>query len=134
MDYILDTHVIIWALEDDDRLSDSVRDIILDNNNNIYFSALSIMEVSIKHHKNPKIMKWSGQQLYEYCLEAGYYTMPFKPKHAFHLENLKVKDKKTVNQDPFDRGLIAQAKAEGMYLISFDKLMHYYDESCILDQ
>ncbi len=131
MDYILDTHILIWAIDDDPRLSKEVRNIIADEDNNIYFSALSIMEVGIKHKKNPSAMDWSGKELYEDCLEAGYYTLPMKPKHAIFMDDLKLKEGSFAGGDPFDRGLIAQAKQEGMILLSHDRIMEYYDEPCI---
>ena len=120
MDIILDTHILIWALDEDDRLSEGARRLIDDNNNFIYFSSLSVMEIAIKHKKNPDKMDWSAEELYHDCLEAGYYTLPFKPKHAIHLDGLKLKEGSRVNGDPFDRGLIAQAKQEGMILLSHD--------------
>ena len=49
MDYILDTHIAMWAIEGSERLSDEAWNIIADEDNNIYFSALSVMEIGIKH-------------------------------------------------------------------------------------
>ena len=131
MDFILDTHVAIWALENDKKLSKEAKEIISDMNNNIYFSALSVMEIAIKHKKNPDAMDWEGKEFYEDCLNAGFYTMPLKPKHAIRLDDLKVKEGLSINCDPFDRGLIAQAKQENMILLSHDKIMENYDEPCI---
>ena len=131
MDVILDTHVLIWALDGDDRLSEEARRIINNDGNFIYFSSLSVMEIGIKHQKNPSAMDWTSQELYQECLNAGYYTLPFKPKHAIYLDGLKLKEGSRVNGDPFDRGLIAQAKQEGMILLSHDKIMEFYDEDCI---
>lgn len=132
MDIILDTHILIWALEDDPVLSQNAKELINDPDNNIYFSAVSVMEISIKHMKNPALMKKSGKDLYEKSLEAGYYTMPLKPKHAVCLDDLQVKESGLVNHDPFDRALIAQAKREKMYLMTSDSVMKYYDEPCIM--
>lgn len=131
MDYILDTHVAMWAIEGSEKLSDDAKELISDENNNIYFSALSVMEIAIKHQKNPSLMKRSGKEFYEICLEAGYLSLPFKPKHAAFLDQLKRKEGFNTNGDPFDRGLIAQAKQENMYLLTHDKIMDYYDETCI---
>ena len=89
------------------------------------------MEIGIKHQKNPRKMIRSGKEFYEKCLDAGYYTLPMKPKHAIYMDGLKLKEGCIVNGDPFDQGLIAQAKEEGMILLSHDRLMEYYDEDCI---
>lgn len=131
MDIILDTHIAIWALEDNDNLSDEAKEMIYDLDNNVYFSALSVMEICIKHKKNPEVMEWDGKEFYQYCLDAGFYTMPMKPKHAILLDDLKVKNERSINGDPFDRGLIAQAKQEKMLLLTHDRIMENYDESCI---
>ena len=131
MDVILDTHIAMWAIEDNDLLSDEAREIINDDDNFIYFSALSVMEIGIKHKKFPSVMKRSGKEFYQKCLDAGYYTLPFKPKHAVYVDSLKLKEGSQVNGDPFDRGMIAQAKEEGMILLSHDRVMEYYDEPCI---
>ena len=132
MDLILDTHIAIWALDNDERLSDEARILINDPENNIYFSAVSVMEVSIKNRKNPNLIDRNGKEFYDECLEAGYYTMPLKPKHAVCLDDLKIKESGYESHDPFDRALIAQAKREKMFLMTSDSVMKYYDEPCIM--
>ena len=52
MDYILDTHIAMWAIEGNERLSKEAVDIISDEENNIYFSALSVMKSAIVAIKN----------------------------------------------------------------------------------
>ena len=49
MNILLDTHILIWALNDDPRLPEKARDLILDEGNVVYYSSVSIWEVSIKH-------------------------------------------------------------------------------------
>lgn len=49
MNLLLDTHVLIWALTEDARLSEKAREMILDPENTVYYSAVSVWEVSIKH-------------------------------------------------------------------------------------
>lgn len=131
MDFLLDTHIAIWALDDDDRLSKHARDIIIDGNNNIYFSAISVMEISIKYNKDPKLFNRSGESFYQDSLNSGYYTLPLKPKHAICMDTLKLKEGYTHN-DPFDRALIAQAKKEGFKLLTHDAMLKHYDEECIM--
>ncbi len=132
MDLILDTHIAIWVLDNDAKLPEEAKRLINNTDNNIYFSALSVMEICIKHKKNPEVMDWTGEEFYSDCLNAGFYTMPLKPKHAILMDDLKIKRGCTVNEDPFDRGLIAQAKQEKMVLLTHDKVMNNYDESCIM--
>ena len=62
MKYLLDTHIILWALIEDSRLNERVKEIILDNNNEIYYSTVSVWEVEIKHQKE-KSFTLTGEQL-----------------------------------------------------------------------
>ena len=131
MDIILDTHIALWSLDDDSSLSKDAYNLINDLDNNIYFSAISVMEVSIKHNKFPSQFERSGEMFYEECLKSGFYTMPLKPKHAILMDNLKLKEGYKYN-DPFDRALIAQAKKENFILLTSDRMMEHYDEECIM--
>ena len=128
MELLLDTHIAIWALDNSPSLPKEFKEMILDTENNIYFSAISVMEVSIKHQKRPDIMPRNGTDFYEECLEAGYYTMPFKPKHAIAFDNLYNEK----HFDPFDKALIAQAKMGRMMLLSHDEKLKYYNEPCVI--
>ena len=49
MKLLLDTHVILWALEDSSRLPIHIRDMIIDERNEIYVSTISLWEIAIKH-------------------------------------------------------------------------------------
>lgn len=131
MDFLLDTHIALWALDDDDRLSKDAKEIIINENNNIYFSAISVMEVSIKYNKYPNLFNRSGESFYQDSLNSGYYTMPLKPKHAIYMDTLKLKEGYTHN-DSFDGALIAQAKKEGFKLLTHDKMLKHFDEECIM--
>ena len=53
MNILLDTHILIWALNDDPRLPEKARELILDEGNVVYYSSVSIWEVSIKHAIHP---------------------------------------------------------------------------------
>ena len=67
-----------------------------------------------------------------FCEEAGFYSIDMKEKHVFSLETLNRSDKSPPHNDPFDRMLVAQAKAEDMYFITHDSLIPYYNEKCIV--
>ena len=127
MDYLLDTHIALWALDDDEKLPLYVKDIISNQDNNIYFSAISVMELSIKHNKFPLQFVRSAEDFYSDSLNSGYYTMPLKPKHAIFMDSLKLKEGYQHN-DPFDRALIAQAKQEGFIFLSerAGKTAHFF--------
>ena len=50
MNILLDTHIALWAISDDERLSEEAKEIILDPDNTIYYSAVSVWEVLLKHN------------------------------------------------------------------------------------
>ena len=132
MNLLLDTHILIWALNGDTRLSEKARKLILDKNNAIYYSTASILEVSIKHANHPENVQFTGKELSQFCGEAGYLPVEICDKHIFALETIKRKKDAPPHHDPFDRLLIAQAKAEKMSFLTHDSLIPYYEEKCIV--
>ena len=131
MHILLDTHIALWSLYDDTKLSKEAYNLINDLNNFIYFSAISVMEVSIKHKKFPDTFTKSGETFYSNCLKSDYLTMPFKPKHAIFMDKLNLKDG-FIHNDPFDRALLAQAKQERFIFLSHDHMFENYNENFIM--
>ncbi len=123
MRILLDTHMILWALTDSPRLPTAAHQMIMDAANQIYVSAASVWEVSIKHSLSPDQMPVSGSELTGYLSEAGYIELPVMAVHAAAVETLPLHHK-----DPFDRILIAQALSEPMVLLTHDRLMEKYGE------
>ena len=132
MNLLLDTHILIWALNEDPRLPEIARGMILDENNTIYYSSVSVWEVSIKHSIHPDNVEFSGKELSAFCRDAGFEPIEIRDKHVFALETLKRAEDAPVHHDPFDRMLIAQAKAENMAFITHDALLPFYKEKCIV--
>lgn len=132
MNLLLDTHILIWALNDDPRLPEKARALILDENNVIYYSVVSIWEVSIKHAIHPDNVAFSGKELAGFCQEAGFLPVELREKHVFALETIMRAADAPPHHDPFDRMLIAQAKAEHISFVTHDSLIPYYEETCIL--
>lgn len=132
MNIILDTHLLIWALNDDDRLSDEAVNIILDPENTIYYSCASIWEVSIKHAAHPDNVEFTGDDLAKYCRSAGFLPLDIKERHVLALDTLKRKENSPRHNDPFDRIMIAQAKSEKMVFLTHDSLLPYYNEKCVI--
>ena len=130
MKYLLDTHIILWALINDEHLSKKVIDIINDSNNDIYFSSISPWEVEIKHQKKDSF-KLTGKQLTFLCEQNGLLDIPIKNKHIDELENLK-NDNKIKHSDPFDRMLLCQAISENMILITHDHKFEAYESKNVL--
>lgn len=132
MNLLLDTHVLIWALNDDTQLSEKARKMILDPDNAVYYSVVSIWEASIKHTSHPEDLEFSGKELSGFCLEAGFLPLEMKDKHVYALETILWPEKAPRHNDPFDRMLVAQAKAENMSFLTHDSLIPYYEERCII--
>ncbi len=133
MNYLADTHILIWAITDSPKLSKKAREILLSENNNIYYSFSNVWEIAIKHSLHKSNITFSSQRFEEMCKLAGYSFLETKCNHAFMVETLKHADNAPrEHRDPFDRLLLAQAKAENMFFLTHDELIPFYNESCIV--
>ncbi len=132
MNILLDTHIAIWALNDDPSLSERARSLILDPDNTIYYSSVSTWEVYLKHCKDNTNLELSADMFSEYCNEAGFIPLALYDKHVFTVSTLKRPEEASAHNDLFDRLLIAQAKTENMSFLTHDNLFPYYNESCII--
>ena len=72
MKILCDTHILIWYLTGDSRLSKKARKLLDDENNTIYYSIVSIWEVSIKHDRRPDKLSLSSQDVASFCEEQGF--------------------------------------------------------------
>ncbi len=126
MRVLLDTQIALWALTDSPRLSTRARSMILDPKNDIYFSAASIWEISIKSRLARHEMPVSGEAAAELCRRAGYIELHVTSAHAAATETLPPH-----HADPFDRILVAQAKSEPMHLLTHDRVLPQYGD-CVV--
>lgn len=132
MKILLDTHILLWALSDDAKLPEKAKSIILREENDIYYSTVSVWEAAIKYSLHPEQMPVSGRALSSYCRRAGYSVLPVRDDHVWALETIKRPVDAPRHNDPFDRMLIAQAKSEGMLFVTHDALLPYYNEACVV--
>ena len=132
MKILLDTHIAIWAVLDSEELSDRARELLLDEENEIYYSAASIWEITIKHMAHPEVFLYSGKHLEKGCEENGFIPLPIFNKHTIAVETLVRAKNAPQHKDPFDRILLAQAKTEGMKFMTHDSLIPYYNELFII--
>ena len=121
MKYLLDTHVLLWAVNEPSRLPQSVQALIEDSSNEIIFSAASIWEVVIKNglgrddfYVDPRILRRT-------LLDHDYQELLIKSEHCLAVSDLPLHHK-----DPFDRILIAQACVERICLLTNDHLITQY--------
>lgn len=132
MKYLIDTHIAIWAISDDSKLSEMAKEILIDENNEIYYSTASIWEIIIKHMAYPEKVIIDGDTLAQSCEDTGFKVLPVLNQHTFALKTLKYPDNAPRHNDPFDRIMIAQAKAEKMKLLTHDSLIPNYNEPFII--
>ena len=132
MNLLLDTHIAIWALNNDPHLSQKARKLLLDAGNTIYYSTVSVWEVLLKHAKNPINLELSAADFSNYCKLAGYYPLGLSDKHILAVETLRRATTAKEHNDPFDRLLLAQAKEEHLSFLTHDSLILGYEEHCII--
>ena len=128
---LLDTHIILWMFEGNEKLSQKARTIISDNIDSIYYSIASMWEVQIKY--GIKKMPISGREFMHYCEQSGYHKLPIDDMHIIELGNLQREEGAIPHNDPFDRILLSQAKAEGFSFVTHDPLFRAYNENCVVE-
>ncbi len=132
MKILIDTHIAIWAVLNDSKLPERAKEIILDKENEIFYSTASVWEITIKHMLHPDKLRINGSLLEKGCEDNGYSVLPVFNKHVSALETLKRPENAPQHNDPFDRIMVAQAKAENLMFLTHDSLIPYYDEPFII--
>jgi PIN domain nuclease of toxin-antitoxin system len=127
LNLLLDTHIALWAITDDPKLSGIAREMILSSRNTVWVSSVNVWEIAIKYSLGRESMPISGKEALNYFKQAGYRFLTVEPEHAATVEDLA-----SHHQDPFDRLLIAQALVEPMKLITHDVMVSRYSDSFVL--
>ncbi|MDX3312062.1 type II toxin-antitoxin system VapC family toxin [Streptomyces sp. NPDC054884] len=118
MRLLLDTHVVLWWLDDSAELSGEIKD-LLDTEPAVYVSAVSPWEIAIKQ----SLGKLEGlEDLAERVRDSQFTGLPITAGHGVRAGRLPA-----LHRDPFDRILVAQAQIEGMTLVTRDKRIPQYD-------
>ena len=123
MNLLLDTHTLIWTLENNPTLSSKARDAIIDGENMIFVSSVSAWEISIK--KSMGKLE-TPDNLYEEIRLHRFTELKINFEHAGLSGKLPA-----IHKDPFDRMLISQAIIEKLTLITRDKQIARYDVNCL---
>lgn len=118
---LIDTHILLWAASEPERLSASQRALLEDPATDIVVSTISIVEIEIKRTIGKLDMSHSVEDLRQ--VMAAHW-LPLEADHAIALRSLPL-----IHRDPFDRLLIAQALAEQVELMSSDTVFDGYVES-----
>lgn len=124
MDYLLDTHVCIWTIGREKKLSATVTDILRNPEINFWVSKLSIWEIAIKLKigKLPDF-KTPLPEFIRSVYISGYKMLSVKDEH---LETYHVLDFNESHRDPFDRYLLAAARFENFAIITKDEKSRLY--------
>lgn len=123
MKYLIDTHLLLWAVLDSARLSEKARRLLADADAEYYFSAASVWEIAIKRAKNPGILPFGADTARDLFLSAGFSELEIAAASCAAVEHLP-----PIHADPFDRILVAQATTAGMTLLTHDRLLAPYGD------
>jgi PIN domain nuclease of toxin-antitoxin system len=115
---LLDTHVLLWWLNDDPTLSEKSRTAIADAKNLVFISAVSVWEIRIKEALNKLKIPANFKSI---LAEQPFDLLDITHEHAH-----AIKDLPAYHNDPFDRMLVAQAKVEGLILATRDVHLKRY--------
>jgi PIN domain nuclease of toxin-antitoxin system len=117
----LDTHVLLWAAGQPERLPRAVRALLNDPHNEPMFSSASLWEIAIKSGLGRDDFQVVARLLRRGLLDNGYGELPVSSEHAVAIDGLP-----PIHKDPFDRLLVAQSMVEGITLLTSDPLVAQY--------
>ena len=118
---MLDTHILIWALDSPQRLPERVRDDLADPANDVLFSSASIWEIAIKARQDRHDFKARPGLAWRGALQAGFEELSVRSTDA-----IAVLDLPLLHKDPFDRLLLAQAITCPAWLYTADRQLQSY--------
>jgi PIN domain nuclease of toxin-antitoxin system len=127
MNLLLDTHLLLWASAR--ILPQAAVPFIGDPENTLFFSPVSIWETVIKRALNRPDFQIDPAALYHGLLERGYTELAVTSRHALAMGSLPA-----IHKDPFDRLLIAQARTEGISLLTADETVARYKDAIMYVQ
>ncbi len=121
MRLLLDTHILLWAATEPERLSKATRLLFENTNHELLFSAVSIWEIAIKTARGRDSFRVEPGPLRGSLFDNGYAELPMTGAHAAAVRGLP-----PIHKDPFDRMLVAQAIVEGLTLVTSDPAVANY--------
>jgi PIN domain nuclease of toxin-antitoxin system len=125
MNYLVDTHVLLWSFLDTFKLSDKIKSLLLDVNNNIYYSQINLWEISIKYGLKKLSLNGGTPDDFYKELNSSYYLC----KKMDNMDLVTSYKLPMYHKDPFDRFLIWEAIRNDFILISVDENMKLYKDN-----
>lgn len=121
MTFLVDTHLLLWAAGNSQKLSKKARRLLDDRDSQLWFSAVSVWEVTIKHGLGRQDFRVDPRRLRRGLIDNGWRELAISSEHA-----VATLDLPSHHKDPFDRMLVAQAQVEGLALVTSDELVARY--------
>lgn len=121
MKFLLDTHVLLWAAGEPERLPSDARALLDEPENELLFSAASFWEVAVKRGLERPDFRVDPRLLRRGLIDNGYSELAITSAHAVAIDSLP-----PLHKDPFDRILVAQSTVEGITLLTVDPLVARY--------
>jgi len=129
MRLLLDTHIALWAVTDDLRLSEAARALIVEPANEVFISVAAIWEIAIKHAVRRRVsaMPVTAETALSDFLASGFQVLNIIPAHILALEALP-----GLHGDPFDRIMVAQALSTPLRLLTRDTKVAAYSDTIMV--
>lgn len=126
MKLLLDTHVFLFAINEPERLSPKVETLLRDPKVPRWLSAVALWEIAVKIQIGKLDLPRDSQFYLRHMLTLKAQVLDVGLRHS-----LGVLDLPLYHKDPFDRLLVAQAREEGMVLVTMDPFIQQYDVQTI---
>jgi len=127
MSILLDTHIFVWAVGESSRLKPSVREILNDPDQEVFLSSVTAFEVAVKWSIGKlKLPKHPNDLIDQFLADSGIAQLALTVRDASAVADLPFHHK-----DPFDRLLVAQARSNGLRLMTADPILEKYDVDVI---
>lgn len=118
MRLLIDTHILIWALEGSPRLSAKAKELLRDSEHEHWVSAASVWEIAIKASIRKLTLSRPLVELEKGILAAGFRLLDISVRHAATIPEIDMP-----HSDPFDRMLLAQCEVETLRLVTADRAL-----------
>jgi PIN domain nuclease of toxin-antitoxin system len=123
MNYLLDTHTLIWAIKERKKLTRAVIAALENPDNSIFVSAITFWEISLKYATGKlELRNILPDEFPGASLQMGFELLSLSPNEGASFHQLPLTDHK----DPFDRMLIWQAIQQSLIFVSKDDRLHQY--------
>jgi PIN domain nuclease of toxin-antitoxin system len=126
MNYILDTHTLIWFLNGDNRISEKSREIIENQDNIKFVSIATVWEIAIKTSLDKFRFDKGFKKFLDLIEDNGFEIIPISFDHVLTVSTLQF-----IHRDPFDRLIVSQALTDKLTILTKDEYIEKYEVNTI---